>query len=215
MKTQQLLVCLSGVMLLFGIANAEEVNFGKHTPTAQEVIEALSPTKSSVDSENPPENVKKSGTRSINMNPIYSKPKTNAKPHISTPKVDNPTSTDIPPDKDKIAISLEITFAYDSAQLTSAAEEQLRPVGEALASGKLSSLSFIVEGHTDAIGSQAYNLSLSQQRADSVTRFLQTRYNIPLGTKIDAVGRGKNDLLDPNNPASEVNRRVRIVAVAK
>jgi outer membrane protein OmpA-like peptidoglycan-associated protein len=207
MKTQQLLVCLSGVMLLSGIANAE-VNFGKQTPTAQEVIEALSPSKSAVDAENPPENVKKSGTRSIKGMDLLSSPsKTHKKASIPTPEIDNPKPMG------ETAISLEITFGYDSAQLTSDAEEQLRPVGEALASGKLSSLRFIVEGHTDAIGSQTYNQNLSEQRATSVKRFLLTQYSIPLGTKIDAIGKGKSDLLDPSNPASEVNRRVRIIAI--
>jgi outer membrane protein OmpA-like peptidoglycan-associated protein len=203
MKTQHLLFCLFGVMVLTEIAYAE-VDFGKKTPSADQVIEALDPSKANPDlktDDTDYEGDTKTGkTRSINMERLDATPKTKTKPKAKTPM--KPTET---------ALSMEIMFGYNSAELTEAAKEQLNPVGKALASEKLHSLDFVVEGHTDAIGGQLYNKTLSEERAASVKRFLVDTFQIQ-PSRIAIIGKGKSDLLDPKNPDSEVNRRVRIVA---
>ncbi|MGQ0595382.1 MAG: OmpA family protein, partial [Gammaproteobacteria bacterium] len=107
------------------------------------------------------------------------------------------------------AISMQITFSFNSDELSPRALEQLKPVAEALASRELSGLSFLVEGHTDSVGSEPYNQRLSERRAGSVRRLLTSRYPID-PARIDAVGKGESMLLDPKHPASGVNRRVRI-----
>jgi outer membrane protein OmpA-like peptidoglycan-associated protein len=208
MKTQHLLFCLSGVIALSNVAYAE-VNFGKQTPSAAQVIDALNPAKANPDVKTDDSDyegdVKKDKTRSIDMSNLEAKP--------ASTKI-KPTKTKIPmpaPSNTEAALSMEIIFGYNSAELTATAKEQLKPVGEALASGKLSNLSFIVEGHTDGVGGQAYNKTLSEERAASVKDFLVTTFNLQ-SASIQIVGKGKSDLLDPNNPSSEVNRRVRIVA---
>jgi outer membrane protein OmpA-like peptidoglycan-associated protein len=205
MKTRQLLICLSGVMAFSSIAYAE-VNFGKQTPSAAQVIEALNPDKASPDDADYEGDVTKNKTRSIDMSNL------NAKPASTKTKINKPKPPITPSGSTTVAaLSMEIIFGYNSAELTAAAKEQLKPVGEALASGKLSNLSFVVEGHTDGVGGQTYNKTLSEERAASVKSFLVTTFNLP-ATKIEIVGKGKNDLLDPSNPSSEVNRRVRIIA---
>jgi outer membrane protein OmpA-like peptidoglycan-associated protein len=109
------------------------------------------------------------------------------------------------------ALSMEIVFDHNSAKLTDTAKEQLAPLGEALASEDLKEQSFIVEGHTDAVGGQAYNKTLSEQRAASVKDFLVSNFKVQ-SDHIEIIGKGKEGLLDPKNPDSEVNRRVRFVA---
>jgi outer membrane protein OmpA-like peptidoglycan-associated protein len=109
------------------------------------------------------------------------------------------------------ALSLQINFAYNSADLTAESKSQLNPVGEALASGALNKLNFEVEGHTDAVGSDVYNNKLSAERATSVKSYLVNKFGIS-AKQISASGKGKLGLLDPSHPDSEVNRRVRIVA---
>ncbi|MFI3221015.1 MAG: OmpA family protein [Methylococcales bacterium] len=116
-----------------------------------------------------------------------------------------PITEDLP------AISMEIVFDYKSAKLTDAAKEQLTPVGQALISEDLKDQSFIVEGHTDAVGSQPYNKTLSEQRAASVKDFLVNNFSVQ-PDHIQIVGKGKEGLLDPKHPDSEVNRRVRFIA---
>ncbi len=203
MNKQHLLFCLIGVIGMTEVAHADEINFGKKTPSASQVIEALTPGKSDPDAS--PEDADYEGdikhstkTRSIDMSGLKATPKS------STPKTLLKAATET-------ALSMEIVFDYNSAELTAEAKNQLKPVGEALASGKLSNLGFIVEGHTDAVGGQSYNKTLSEQRAASVKYFLVHSFNIN-SSAIQVVGKGKSDLLDPNHPDSEVNRRVRIIA---
>ena len=84
-------------------------------------------------------------------------------------------------------------------------------LGEALKSDELSGAKAIVlEGHTDAKGSPAYNKILSLRRAQSVKNFLATKHSIPSG-KLKAVGKGSTELADPKNPEDSANRRVRII----
>ena len=113
--------------------------------------------------------------------------------------------------KSESAISMEIVFDYKSAKLTDTAKEQLTPVGQALVSEDLKDQSFIVEGHTDAVGGQSYNKTLSEQRAASVKDFLVSNFSVQ-PDHIEIIGKGKEELLDPKHPDSEVNRRVRFVA---
>lgn len=65
-----------------------------------------------------------------------------------------------------------------------------------------------VEGHTDWIGSEAYNMKLSQRRADSVVQYL-TNKGIP-ASKLEAVGYGKTRPIATNKTAAgrAQNRRV-------
>ena len=64
----------------------------------------------------------------------------------------------------------EVLFAFDSAQLTPAAQEQLVGLMDKLKNADV--LSIKVVGHTDSQGTDAYNQALSERRASSVAAFL-------------------------------------------
>lgn len=69
----------------------------------------------------------------------------------------------------------------------------------------------VVEGHTDSVGSQSYNQSLSQRRADAVRGYLVSR---GIGSsRVVAVGRGENTPVAPNDNVGgrQQNRRVEVV----
>ena len=68
---------------------------------------------------------------------------------------------------------------------------------------------FEVEGHTDAKGNDAYNLKLSQQRAEAVQLFL-AHQGVAINRLI-ATGKGSTQLANAANPLAAENRRVRIV----
>lgn len=104
--------------------------------------------------------------------------------------------------------TIQITFARGSAILTEEGKGFLRSVGAALQRKAGVWKSLIVEGHTDATGSDATNRKLSQQRADSVKNFLQAEFGL---TNIETSGRSADRLRDTDNPASGLNRRVEFV----
>jgi outer membrane protein OmpA-like peptidoglycan-associated protein len=108
------------------------------------------------------------------------------------------------------AISLQVRFGYGSDRLTPEARRQLLPVARAMASDRLASVRFTVEGHTDASGGEDYNQTLSERRAEAVRRFLVGHRVEP--ARIMALGRGETMPLDTGNPYNPENRRVRIVA---
>jgi outer membrane protein OmpA-like peptidoglycan-associated protein len=68
-----------------------------------------------------------------------------------------------------------------------------------------------VEGHTDSVGGDAYNLKLSQNRADSVRTFLISQ-GISSGS-VAAEGFGKTRPVADNSSAAgrQQNRRVELV----
>jgi outer membrane protein OmpA-like peptidoglycan-associated protein len=112
--------------------------------------------------------------------------------------------------KTKPNIDLEITFDYNSAQISQKSLPSVQALGHALGSAGLKGSTFIVAGHTDAAGSDAYNQDLSERRADSIKRYLVDKYAIAASDLV-TVGYGKSKLKDPSQPLAEVNRRVQVV----
>jgi outer membrane protein OmpA-like peptidoglycan-associated protein len=103
------------------------------------------------------------------------------------------------------SVDLDVNFEYASAALTPDARAVLDTLGKALTDSR-----FQVAGHTDASGSDAVNLALSEQRAQTVAVFLQREYGIS-AKRLQVNGFGRSKLLDAANPLSAVNRRVQIV----
>jgi len=112
--------------------------------------------------------------------------------------------------KDKPNIDLEITFDYNSADISAKSLPSVQALGRALTSADLKGSTFIVAGHTDAAGGEAYNQDLSERRADSIKHYLMDKFGIA-GSELVTVGYGKSKLKDPNQPMAEVNRRVQVV----
>jgi OOP family OmpA-OmpF porin len=99
-----------------------------------------------------------------------------------------------------------VDFEYNSTRLTVPAQQTLNDVAAALAAQP--TLNVEIQGHTDSIGSAAYNLNLSQSRADSVRSYL-----IDKGVSASALtakGYGKTQPIASNDTAEgrAQNRRV-------
>ena len=110
----------------------------------------------------------------------------------------------------KRAISMAINFKKNSSNLTTEAAKTLDILGQSLNREELKEFNFILEGHTDASGTESYNQALSQKRAKTVKEYLVSKYNIS-ATRLTTEGKGETALYDPQSPYSGVNRRVRIV----
>ncbi|MEY4561763.1 MAG: hypothetical protein RLZZ618_1040 [Pseudomonadota bacterium] len=127
-------------------------------------------------------------------------------------KVSRDNAPVVPPRK--ASASLLITFETNSADLTASAKQQLSVVAAALKNNRLAEYSFNVEGHADPRGSADANLSLSQQRADSVREYLVTAHGIA-PDRLKAEGKGAQQLLNAKVPSAAENRRVTIVTNVK
>jgi outer membrane protein OmpA-like peptidoglycan-associated protein len=107
-------------------------------------------------------------------------------------------------------IDLDIQFDYNSAEITKTSLPSVQELGKALSDSSLKGSTFVVAGHTDAIGGEAYNQDLSERRADTIKRYLTDKYGIN-GANLVTVGYGKSKPKDPNAPMDPVNRRVQVV----
>ena len=103
-----------------------------------------------------------------------------------------------------------IQFEFDSDRLTLSAMDQMRELSRALRSQELMSFSFAVQGHTDSVGSNEYNRSLSQRRAYAVKRYLVETAGIDR-VRLVEVGLGEDYPLRGLLPTDDRNRRVEIV----
>jgi outer membrane protein OmpA-like peptidoglycan-associated protein len=66
---------------------------------------------------------------------------------------------------------------------------------------------FLIEGHTDAVGSDEDNLTLSDRRAESVARILSEEFGIP-SENLTTQGYGEQFLKIPTSEPERANRRV-------
>ena len=107
-------------------------------------------------------------------------------------------------------IDLEIQFDFNSAQISKGSTQAVQELGKALSNPNLKGSTFVVAGHTDAIGGDAFNQDLSERRADTIKRYLIDKYGIT-GSDLVTVGYGKTKLKDTANPADPINRRVQVV----
>lgn len=116
------------------------------------------------------------------------------------------------PDMRRAAPSIDIqsiNFEFASAEI---APSQYRKV-ESIASAMNRILRrdrrarFLIEGHTDAVGSYQSNQVLSERRAESLKRVLSRQYGVP-PRALETVGYGKEFLLVPTQNENWRNRRV-------
>ena len=110
--------------------------------------------------------------------------------------------------------SILVTFVTGSAELTASAKGALDVLAKAMADTRLANLRFTIEGHADPRGSTEYNQDLSRSRAQSVRTYLMSQHGMP-AERVDAVGKGSQELLNTTDTAAPENRRVTIVAQPK
>lgn len=106
--------------------------------------------------------------------------------------------------------SLLITFATGSADLSAETIQVLEKVAKALQSDRLAGFAFRIEGHADPRGAVDANQKLSQERAQAVVAYLTAKLGV-LPERLQPVGKGATELLNPQQPDAAENRRVTIV----
>lgn len=105
----------------------------------------------------------------------------------------------------------DVLFDFNKATLKPGAREKLSKLTGILLAYP-GEYRMEIEGHTDAIGSEEYNLRLSQARAESVRDYL-AQAGMPASRIIATRGMGKSQPVADNATAAgrQVNRRVEII----
>jgi outer membrane protein OmpA-like peptidoglycan-associated protein len=112
------------------------------------------------------------------------------------------------------AVDLEVYFEYNSAEITPTAQPKLTTLGQALKDERLKGKTFLIAGHTDARGTDAYNQALSERRAESVKQFLTNSMGVDAASLM-AIGYGEEQLKNPASPEADENRRVQVVTLGQ
>ncbi len=115
----------------------------------------------------------------------------------------------------RLVVAADALFAFDKADLSPDAEKALLSLGDELRALPAAKLS--IEGHTDAVGDEAYNQRLSERRARAVRDALARQGLAQAATPI--VGYGESNPAAPNthpdgsdDPEGRAkNRRVELV----
>ena len=178
----------------------------QRNPSSQQIIDALKP--------------KQPLTRSLSVSPAEQAKKAETDKFVDTLR-NRPTRSLSIDERQQIAtvaqerprIDLEIKFDYNSANIAKAALADMDNLGKALTDPALKGGTFVLAGHTDAVGGEEYNQDLSSRRADSVKRYLMEKYSLAPDHLVTA-GYGKTRLKNKDNPKAPENRRVEVVNMA-
>ena len=103
-------------------------------------------------------------------------------------------------------LSTDLLFSFDSARVSENGRDQLARV----VAGS-PARAYIVAGHTDDQGADAYNLNLSQQRARAVADLLKSM-NAPV-SEVQAYGERRPKASNDTDAGRRANRRVEIICL--
>jgi outer membrane protein OmpA-like peptidoglycan-associated protein len=178
-------------------------SWSQGTPSSDQIINALRPTPQMLSG----------ATRGIRApTPVTTPPgaapaKSNIEPAASVrPMPAAPAKTSLP------SISLVVEFQTGSAELSPRAIDVLTQLGRALTDPALAAYKFKIEGHTDTVGTDELNQSLSERRAEAVATYLISKFGVA-SVRLEPVGMGSKDpvVVTPDQTPEPRNRRVQII----
>jgi len=106
-----------------------------------------------------------------------------------------------------VRVELDVKFDFDKAQVKQESYGDIKALADFMK--QYPQTSTVVEGHTDSVGSDAYNQGLSERRAGAVRDVLVNQYGVESG-RVQAVGYGESRPVADNATAEgrAINRRV-------
>jgi len=105
-----------------------------------------------------------------------------------------------------------ILFPFNSTEILPDGRTNLQQLANSLE--KYPNSDILIVGHTDSVGTDAYNLDLSQRRALAASSLLQS-LGVP-ASRLHAVGKGESEPIQPNDTEAgrAQNRRVEVAIYA-
>jgi outer membrane protein OmpA-like peptidoglycan-associated protein len=133
------------------------------------------------------------------------KPKVD-KPKVDKPKVDKPKREPAPKVAKRVRWTREFHFGTNKTRIGPAAQRRLRANAQWLAQNPNATIT--IEGHTDTVGDEAYNMDLSERRAN-VARELLIGFGVD-DSRINVVPKGEQEpAYEPGTAAK--NRRIVLI----
>ena len=127
--------------------------------------------------------------------------------YVTTP---TPTPIAAPmPERLKVSFNADVLFGFDHSTVSPAGKRALDKFVTEIRGVEFDHIT--VQGHTDRIGSQAYNEKLSLQRANAVKAYLIARNAAP-AQKITAVGKGSTEPLTEAGSCKGVPTSAAVIA---
>ena len=108
-----------------------------------------------------------------------------------------------------LSMPVEILFDFDSSKVKEGVKESLNTLGKALAENK--DIKLKIDGHTDYVGTEQYNLNLSLKRANSIKNYLIEKGVSANNISIEGYGK-QNPVANNSTKAGRAkNRRVEFI----
>ncbi len=111
------------------------------------------------------------------------------------------------PVAEAVRVELDVKFDFDRAEVKSGSYDDIRNLADFMK--EYGQTSTVVEGHTDSVGTDAYNQRLSERRANAVRDVLVNQHGLD-SSRIEAVGYGESRPVADNatEEGRAINRRV-------
>ncbi|WP_031481652.1 OmpA family protein [Maridesulfovibrio frigidus] len=109
-------------------------------------------------------------------------------------------------------VYLKIEFDINSAKIRREALPIANALGSAMTSKRGIDMSVLLKGHTDSDGDKKYNRSLSLKRAESVRKYLVSKFKIdPKRITVEGAGEDEPVVSNDTSKGRATNRRVEVV----
>jgi len=111
---------------------------------------------------------------------------------------------------DRLCVNLNMEFDTDKADIKSQYHDAIARVGKYMQQNPTTTA--VIEGHTDNVGDAAYNMKLSQKRAENVVAYLVKNFGID-SSRLEAKGYGETRRIAYNSTAEgrQKNRRINAI----
>jgi len=114
------------------------------------------------------------------------------------------------PERMKYCVTLNIEFDIDKAEIRTQYNDEVAKVGDFMK--KYPTTTAVIEGYTDEVGTDDYNMQLSQRRAESVVKSLVEKFGID-PSRLSSKGYGKTKPIADNSTDAgrQKNRRINAI----
>ncbi|MGK9065230.1 OmpA family protein [Stutzerimonas chloritidismutans] len=118
-----------------------------------------------------------------------------------------PVASELEPAAEPVRVELDVKFDFDRAEVKQDSMDDIRDLADFMK--QYGQTTTVVEGHTDSVGTDAYNQRLSERRANAVRDVLVNQYGLE-GSRVDSVGYGESRPVADNatEEGRAINRRV-------